>query len=208
MNKDLLLKEILANPQNFFNLQEMKVLELKIRKETRKGNMNQFVSKKIQYDNDRQYIFTDGSCVNNGKKNSKGGYGVFFGKRDPRNISKRFDKNFKVTNNKAELTAINECLKKLTPLTKYYIVSDSEYSINCVTKWYKSWKIKNWKTGKGTDVLNRELIEEIIKQLENLNVKFIHVNSHMDKPNDKTSMEYKLWYGNTMADYLATKEKN
>jgi ribonuclease HI len=33
------------------------------------------------------HIFTDGSCINNGKKNSKGGIGVFFGDNDTKNVS-------------------------------------------------------------------------------------------------------------------------
>lgn len=204
MDKNQLLKEILANPEKFYNKQELKLLRLKLKRETKRGGMGSFVKKIQVYDDDRQYIFTDGSCINNGKKNSSGGYGIYFhneNKQERKSISKRMPG--KVTNNKAELTAILECTKLLTPELKYYIVSDSEYSINCVTKWCRGWEKNNWKTSKGTAVLNRELIEPIVEMLKVLNVKFLHVNSHLPRPDDKTSMEYLLWYGNKKADELA-----
>ena len=201
MDKQILLKQILANPEKFYNTQELKLLRLKLKRQTSKGGMANFVKKTPIYDDDRSYVFTDGSCINNGKKNSYGGYGVFFSKNNVKNVSQKM--SGKVTNNKAELSAILEALKLLTPELKYYIVSDSEYSINCVTKWFRGWEKNNWKTSKGTPVLNRDLIEPIIIALRVLNVKFLHVNSHLPKPDDKSGMEYKLWYGNKMADELA-----
>ena len=58
-------------------------------------------------------VFTDGSAINNGSKNAKGGVGVFFADNDPRNISKSIvnsngngnSKN-KVTNNICELIGV------------------------------------------------------------------------------------------------------
>ena len=45
------------------------------------------------------YIYIDGSCLNNqSKKNKCGGYGVFFGDNDPRNVSKYLE-HHKITNN-------------------------------------------------------------------------------------------------------------
>ena len=42
-------------------------------------------------------VYTDGACIHNGKPNAKAGMGVYFGKDDPRNLSKRVDG--KQTNN-------------------------------------------------------------------------------------------------------------
>jgi ribonuclease HI len=204
MDKEELLKDILNDPSKYYNKQELKLLGIKLKRQTNKGTMGKFIKKKVEYDKDRLFVFTDGSCVNNGKKTAYGGYGIFFGKNDLRNVSKRFDSKEKVSNNKAELTAILECLKLLTPAMKYYIVTDSDYSINCVTKWYKGWELNGWKTSKKQPVKNVELIKGIIECLKSLNIKFLHVESHKDMPEDRRSMEYKLWYGNYMADYLAT----
>jgi ribonuclease HI len=55
------------------------------------------------------YIFTDGSCVDNGKHNASAGIGVYFGPNDERIISEKLnDQN--PTNNKAEFEAIIRAL--------------------------------------------------------------------------------------------------
>ena len=52
------------------------------------------------------YVYTDGACSNNGKKNALAGIGIYFGVDDIRNVSKRIEG--KQTNNAAELSAIIE----------------------------------------------------------------------------------------------------
>ena len=82
------------------------------------------------------------------------------------------------TNNREELTAIKMILKDELAMKLTTIYSDSEYSINSITKWYKNWQLNGWKTAAGTNVKNRDLIEEIIQLKNNLNVNFQHVYSH------------------------------
>ena len=41
------------------------------------------------------------------------------------------------------------------------IISDSKYSINCVTDWYRSWVKNDWKTSTGGVVQNQDLIKGI-----------------------------------------------
>ena len=195
---DKLVQEILENPSKYFTRKQLfemikKVEPSKKKKETKK--------QKEVVDTDTLYVFTDGSSFNNGKKNCKGGYGIFFGDSDPRNVSQKIEG--KVTNNIAELKAICECLKKLDS-KKYKIVTDSMYSINCVTKWYKNWIKNDWKTSAGKPVQNKELIKDIVKLLKEKNVEFHHVNSHSPEPMEKDTFLYFLWYGNKMADELAT----
>ena len=50
------------------------------------------------------FVYTDGSCSNNGKKDAAAGIGVYFGPDDPRNVSRRVDG--KQSNNTAELGAL------------------------------------------------------------------------------------------------------
>jgi ribonuclease HI len=90
------------------------------------------------------------------------------------------------TNNIAELTAIRQCIIKLQEKyegkiissTDSLIRSDSQYSINCITTWYKSWQKNNWKTKSGKQVENKELIVEILELLEDKNITFEHVYGH------------------------------
>ena len=166
-------------------------------------------------------VFTDGACTSNGRKNPCGGIGVFYGDSDPRNVSeelmstlKKIFKNSAVnfgkpTNNKAELTAILQALidrvGDLENKKKLKIYSDSRYSIDCLTKWYKAWEKNDWKNSKGSPVLNKEIIQgclEITKGRES-QISFIHVRSHQIRP-PNSSPKYPEWYGNHMADALAT----
>lgn len=147
-------------------------------------------------------IFTDGATTNNGKKNAKSTIGVYFGENDSRNISKRH--NLKQTNQVSELLAIYEALDFIHDKEKWTIYSDSEYSINCITKWHKKWIKNNWIRAKNKPVLNKQLIQDILAKLENKNITFVHVNAHTESP-DKNSSEYFKWYGNFKADELANK---
>ena len=38
-------------------------------------------------DDSNIYVYTDGGCNNNGKKNARAGMGIYFGENDPRNVS-------------------------------------------------------------------------------------------------------------------------
>ena len=60
-------------------------------------------------DKDTLYVYTDGSCIHNGTKDARAGYGIYFGKNDCRNVSNKL--NGKQTNNRAELSAAIEFLK-------------------------------------------------------------------------------------------------
>ncbi|ERT00041.1 ribonuclease HI [Sporothrix schenckii 1099-18] len=105
-------------------------------------------------------IYTDGSSLGNGKNGASAGVGVFFGPGDKRNISERL-KGPMQTNQRAELTAILRALQ-LVPVTQpVRIFSDSTYSINCVSVWYKSWASNGWKTRGGDPVMNQDLIKAV-----------------------------------------------
>ena len=76
------------------------------------------------------FVYTDGSCINNGRKNAVGGYGIYFGEGDSRNVSQRLEVSTP-TNNIAELTAIFETYKiietDILNNKKIVIVTDSTY---------------------------------------------------------------------------------
>ena len=154
-------------------------------------------------------IFTDGSSLNNNKSsNRSGGIGVFFGIDDNRNISKKIESG-KITNQVAELLACYQGI--LTLITtqsidnkKIYVYTDSKYLIDSITKYASDWEQNGWKKKKNKEISNLDLIKKIYYFYQNLNIKFKHINSHQKEPKDKTSKEYKLWFGNMMADKLAT----
>lgn len=158
------------------------------------------------------FVYTDGSCINNGKKNSAGAIGVFFSDDDPDNYSQAIDNDGnKITNQTMELLAVIQALKIIgDKITKgqikpniIHIYTDSSYVINCITKWYSGWIKSNWKNSKGKDVENKELIELLYELKNKYIVIFKHIKSHQNELSH-TNPNYIHWYGNKMADKLAT----
>lgn len=82
--------------------------------------------------------YVDGSTINNGQKDSRGGFGVFFPKslvNEEITISEPLLAHEKVTNNTAELRAMTRALeiiaeRKLSPVT---IVYDSQYAYKAIS---------------------------------------------------------------------------
>ena len=170
-------------------------------------------------------IYTDGSCKKNKRvedlsKQPKGGIGVFIEDDNSFNVSESFS-IYPVTNIRTELYAcIKACeiflehfhQKKQTKQSKaegkdsLIIYTDCQFIINAITKWCKNWKKKNWKKSNGDDVLNVDLIACLDKYYCSYPISFQHIKAHKKAPDDKESDEYRHWYGNMMADKLATQK--
>jgi len=154
-------------------------------------------------------VFTDGGCLKNGKEDAKAGFSVHFENHPIFGTTQKLEKN--PTNNAAELSSIlysfniintnfNEFIDK-----KVVIVSDSMYSIKCINTWSKKWLQNGFKTSVGKDVLNKELIAEILNvkqeiKEKDIDISFQHVFSHQPAPQDKESIEYKIWFFNNLVD--------
>jgi ribonuclease HI len=153
-----------------------------------------------------EIVYTDGACSNNQHKHIRtGGYGVFFGDNDPRNKSIKLTGD-KITNQVAELTACIcaiETVLETNNTVNLTIKTDSMYTINCVDTWFDGWKKRGWKKADGKSIENLELIQTLHNYKTLYNVKFIHVRAHKNEP-AKNDPSYNDWYGNMMADKLAT----
>jgi ribonuclease HI len=44
--------------------------------------------------------------------------------------------------------------------------TDSKYAIDCVTNWFVNWQKRGWKNAQGKPVENKDLIEDILKIIE------------------------------------------
>jgi len=142
------------------------------------------------------FVYTDGSCIHNGKSNALSGMGVFFGEGDSRNLSKVVDGD-KHSNNTAELGAFLEVYKILKDYIDeggdLTIVSDSIYAIRCVGEYGKKCAHSNWTK----DIPNKSLVQNTYELFKNKNnVKFLHVMAHTGKCDDHS-------IGNENADRLA-----
>src|SRR3954447_23560635 len=85
--------------------------------------------------------------------------------RRSRNVSEAL-KGTRQTNQRAELTAFVRALD-IAPLNRdVTIYTDSRYSIDCVTNWYKNWVRNKWMTAKNKPVENKDLIMDIRQKIE------------------------------------------
>jgi ribonuclease HI len=108
---------------------------------------------------DRPIIaFTDGAAKGNP---GPGGWGAVIVTPDDR-VTELGGGAPHTTNNKMELSGAIGALRRLSgqpgPIAIY---TDSTYVIQGITQWVWGWRKRGWKTAAGTDVLNRDLWEEL-----------------------------------------------
>ncbi len=132
---------------------------------------------------DKIIVYTDGSCMRK-KDHIFCGYGVYYPNGEIKNISKPFTQSKPVTHQGAELYAIYKAIKKVVKayaFNKLMVYTDSQYSIDCVTKWIVEWKKNNWKTSKNKDVLHSKIIKNIDKYLSDysgkIEIKYVPTKS-------------------------------
>lgn len=151
-------------------------------------------------ENKQFIVFTDGSALNNGKKNAKAGCAIVFPNYPE--FTKCFPLRGSIqTNNRAEYSACIEAIKvsdiidpdKRLPLT---VCTDSELLINTVTKWMINWRKNNWRKSDGKEVLNLDLVKELYDLTKKRVVHWKHVRAHTNN-----SDYYSKW--NARADELA-----
>lgn len=161
-------------------------------------------------------IYTDGSCVNNGKENALAGLGIYIRFVDESDnyiedsdiyISEAVPSEMKQTNNVGELYAIIrtfECLeeygietkreintkKEEFPITVY---TDSKYCINCLNNFGFKCHIGGWRK----DIPNKELVKRAFTEMmKHKSIEYKYIKGH-SKNTDEHS------YGNNIADELA-----
>lgn len=145
-------------------------------------------------------IYCDGACSPNPGKSGTGMAvyhqdklaGLWYGLYDANG-----------TNNTAELNGILMAFKAAIHYLKQnrsvQILSDSKYSIDCITKWAKGWKAKGWKRAGGDEIKNLELIQACFQYYEMLQkegITITHVRGHADIE------------GNELSDRMAVYARN
>lgn len=165
------------------------------------------------------WVFTDGGSKGNGKSHCVSAFGWLA--TDGEKIAndsgivpsaELIGLEYKSSNNRGELTAILNALKFVMSAKSAFdfaeirVVSDSEYSINCITTWIYKWEKD---PVKHADKKNLDLIKPAKELVEELKltycVKFIHMNSHMDEPKDSDTEEWFMWKCNDLVDTACNK---
>ena len=99
-------------------------------------------------------LITDGACLGNP---GKGGWACIL--RFGEHKREIFGSAPQTTNNRMELTAAIEGLKRLKESCSVEIITDSEYLKNGITTWIHGWKRKGWVKADKQPVVNRDLWE-------------------------------------------------
>ena len=97
-------------------------------------------------------LITDGACKGNP---GKGGWAFIL--RFGEHKKEVFGCCPHTTNNRMELAAVIEGLKRLKEPCSVEIITDSEYVRNGITQWIHGWKRKGWKTSATKEVKNQDL---------------------------------------------------
>lgn len=115
-------------------------------------------------------VFTDGACTKNGRSGARASFAFWI--PDHKDVSRAgaVPASDPQTNNRGELMAISEAVLAIADRfdpsdVDVHIFTDSQYSKNCLTIWMPGWIQRGWKTSSGTDVLNRDLIEQAAGRL-------------------------------------------
>jgi len=126
-------------------------------------------------------LYIDGACSGNGTPLAKGGIGVYFGPDSPYNISKRLPGPTQ-TSQRAEIyaavAALQQILRVVTEnqgLELFIVVTDSAYLTDCLAKHVYKWRLNGWKTSKGKEVANQDLLEPLDNMLDDMSNRGIDV---------------------------------
>lgn len=134
-------------------------------------------------------LYTDGSCRYNGSPNAIGGYGIYSPTNPDLTSYGPISRDQTPTNQRAELIAILTAIDSVPHGSHIQIITDSMYSINCITNWSIKWERRGW----NVDKANLDLIKSIIytTRSKRLSIEYNHVLGHRGD------------YGNEEADRLA-----
>lgn len=121
-------------------------------------------------------MYTDGSCIGNP---GPGGWGVVLIYKDVVKEFSGFVDN--TTNNRMEITAVIEGLKKVKEPCEITIYTDSAYTMNTFDKgWLNDWILKGWKTANRKPVVNQDLWQELVTRMQPHKITWVKVKGHAD----------------------------
>lgn len=137
----------------------------------------------------RHIIAIDGASRRNGTPSCISSAGAFVKVENDANQAVSFacltDYEICSTNQRGEMLALRRSLvyAKEQHATELYIITDSEYLFNTMTKdWLGSWKRKGWVTSLGAAVKNKDIweqIDEAYTALYGIEIVFYHIKGHL-----------------------------
>ena len=128
-------------------------------------------------------LYTDGACSGNP---GPGGYAAIILEDGNQELVKISGSEKDTTNNRMELKAVIEGLKRIPKGSSVEIYSDSTYVLKGLSKWLKTWRSNGWKTASKKNVANKDLWQHLDKLISDYQLEFQKVKSHSgDEYNEK-----------------------
>lgn len=120
-------------------------------------------------------IFTDGAAKGNP---GRGGYGALISIGD--SVTEIGGHKVRTTNNEMELKAVVEALKHVQGRKETVsIYTDSKYVVEGAKGWIFGWLKNGWKTKAETDVINKDLWQELVPLLKQVKIEWHKVPGHV-----------------------------
>ncbi len=120
-------------------------------------------------------IYTDGACLGNP---GPGGWAAIIFDNNNKKISQNVGAEITTTNNRMELVAIIESLKKIPSNSSLSVFTDSKYVINGIETWIVKWKKNDWVGSNKKKVKNKDLWIELDQLSNNFEIKWNWVRGH------------------------------
>ncbi|MBN2327641.1 MAG: ribonuclease HI [Candidatus Omnitrophica bacterium] len=130
-------------------------------------------------------LYTDGACSGNP---GPGGWAFILHHVPTGGEKEESGGEAETTNNRMEMQAVIEGLKRLKRPTKVHVVTDSSYVKNGITQWIHAWKRNGWKRkvkNRFEPVKNEELWKEMDRLTQIHDVTFEHVRGHAGHPQNE-----------------------
>ena len=87
------------------------------------------------------------------------------------------------TNNMGELMSVLDLLRATRGVEEpLRVICDSQYAINCCTRWIPAWKKRGWRKADNKPVLNLDLLTQLDEELAGRKVSFQWVKGHQGHP--------------------------
>ncbi len=125
-------------------------------------------------------IYTDGACSGNP---GPGGWATRIRYADGC-ICELGGSAAETTNNRMELQAAIEGLKKIDSGHGITVVTDSEYVLKGITEWIHGWKRRDWRTAAKKPVLNQDLWRQL-DALNSPSVRWKYTRGHAGDPDNE-----------------------
>lgn len=130
-------------------------------------------------------LFTDGACSGNP---GPGGWGLILRHLKTGKELEASGGEPESTNNRMELTAVVEGLRRLKRPCRIELITDSVYVGKGMTEWMAGWKRNQWQRrekGKPKPLKNADLWKALDEQMQIHDITFTHVRGHSGHPENE-----------------------